>query len=112
VATSAIVFFAALLMPVGASAASPVLEFVLPSSSSLPVGFTEEGGPVLAELAGSETVVHCAGSNAKGEITAPRSTTSEYHFTGCVAQHEATVEAKCKSAGAGEEEIWTGPIVA
>jgi hypothetical protein len=58
-------------------------------------------------MAGFETLVHCSDSSGKGEITGPRSTVSEYRLTGCEAGGE-----KCKSAGAGEEEITTGPIAA
>jgi hypothetical protein len=100
-----------LLMPGSASAASPVLEFVTPGKS-LPVSFTSEGGPVLAELAGFETVVHCTGSSGQGQITGLRSTVSEYVFMGCVAMKGATFESTCNSAGAGPEEITTGPIAA
>jgi hypothetical protein len=108
-AASALIVLSALLMPGSASAASPVLEFVSPSSG-LPVSFTSEGGPVVAELAGFETVVHCAGSAGQGKITGPRSAVSEYQFTGCVAQLGSST--KCKSAGANAEEIRTGPIAA
>jgi len=110
-AASAVLVLVALLVPGSASAASPVLEFVTPGSS-LPVSFTTEGGPVVAELAGFETVVHCTGSTGQGKITGPHSTVSEYAFTGCVAQNGSTVEAKCNSEGANTEEIRTEPIAA
>ncbi len=110
-AASAIIALTALLAPAGASAASPVLEFVTPGGSS-PVSFTTEGGPVIAELAGFTKVVHCTGSTGDGEITGLRSTVSKYEFTGCVAQTGSTVEAECKSEGANPEEIRTGQIAA
>jgi hypothetical protein len=99
-----------MLMPAKASAASPVLELVAPGRS-LPVSFTTESGPVVAELAGFEMVVHCAASQGAGEITGPRSAVSHYEFTGCVARGPES-EAKCKSKGANPEEITTGPIAA
>jgi hypothetical protein len=98
---------ALLLVPAGASAASPVLEFVAPGHG-LPVSFTTESGEVTAQMAGFENLVHCTASSGKGEITGPRSTISEYRFTGCTADG-----ARCKSASAqNEEEITTGPIEA
>jgi len=103
----AVALFAAtslLLVPAGASAASPVLEFVVPGHS-LPVSFTTESGAVTAEMAGFETLVHCTAAHGEGEITGPRSTVSEYRLTGCTAGVP-----KCKSAGANAEEIKTGPI--
>jgi hypothetical protein len=89
---------ALLLVPAGASAASPVLEFVVPGHG-FPIAFTTASGAVTAQMAGFETLVHCTASSGKGEITGPRSTVSEYRFTGCTA-----AGAKCKSAGAEEEE--------
>jgi hypothetical protein len=97
---------ALLLVPAGASAASPVLEFVVPGHG-FPIAFTTASGAVTAQMAGFETLVHCTASSGKGEVTGPRSTVSEYRFTGCTA---AGGSAKCKSAGAGEEEIATGQI--
>lgn len=96
-------------VPAGASAASPVLEFVVPGHS-LPIGFTTESGSVLAQMAEFEPLVHCEASHGEGEITGPRSTVSNYTFTGCKTEHGAN--AKCKSTGANEEEIKTGPIYA
>jgi len=111
-AASATIVLAALLIPAGASAASPVLEFV-PHGGSLPVSFTTEGGPVIAELAGFSKVVHCTGSAGDGEITGPRTAVAKYEFTGCVAQTGSMVDAKCKSEGApNPEEIRTGLIAA
>ena len=104
---------ALLLVPAGASAAAaPVLEFVAPGHS-WPVSLTTESGPVTAEMAGSELVLECAESHGQGEITGPRSVVEKYQFTGCKA-HELgnpTLH-KCKSSGAQEEEIATGPIEA
>jgi hypothetical protein len=97
------------LAPAGAQAASPVLEFVTPGSS-LPVHFTTESRAVYAEMKGFEPLMHCAASTGEGTITGPRSTVSEYRFTGCVAQRGGLE--KCQSAGAHEEEITTGPIEA
>lgn len=100
-----------LLLPSAASAASPTLEYVTPGKS-LPVGFTVEGGPVIAELAGFETLVHCTAAHGEGEVTGPRSTVSHYAFTGCVTEQGPDGGAKCKSAGAEPEEIRAGPIEA
>ncbi len=103
---------AALFAPAGASAASPVLEFVVPGGS-LPVSFTNEGGEVIAEMEGLNTVVHCAKSHGEGKITGPRSTVSNYVFTGCVTEGGGAGGKKCKSADASnEEEITTGEIAA
>jgi hypothetical protein len=112
IAASATIVIAALLIPAGANAASPVLEFV-PPGGSFPVSFATEGGPVIAELAGFSKVVHCTGSAGEGEITGPRTAVAKYEFTGCVAQTGSMVEAKCKSEGApNPEEIRTGSIAA
>jgi hypothetical protein len=56
-------------------------------------------------MAGFAPLVHCTASHGEGEITGPRTTVSEYQLTGCTASGP-----KCKSAGANEEEIKTGPI--
>lgn len=88
-----------------ANAASPVLEFVAPSHG-LPVGFTTEGGPMTAEMAGFSSVVQCAASHGDGEITGPRSAVAEYRFTGCATKGGS----KCKSESAQEEEIVTGAV--
>jgi hypothetical protein len=108
-ATALIAAAALLGVPAGASAASPVLEFVVPGHS-LPVKFTTESGPLTAEMAGFTSLVHCTASSGEGEITGPRSTVSEYRFTGCVTEGGSNTE--CQSAGAGKEEIRTGPIEA
>ncbi|HXM86697.1 MAG TPA: hypothetical protein VN889_03595, partial [Solirubrobacteraceae bacterium] len=47
-------------------------------------------------------------SHGEGEVTGPRAAVAKYAFTGCVAGHGSGT--KCKSAGAAEEEIRTGPI--
>lgn len=106
-AVALIATVALLLVPAGASAASPALEFVVPGHS-LPISFTTEGGAVTAEMAGFESLVHCAASHGEGEITGPRSTVSKYQLTGCVTERGSSQ--KCKSTGAQEEEITTGPI--
>lgn len=90
--------------PACANAASPVLEFAAPGNG-FPVSFTADGGPVTAALAGFEPVVQCAGSHGEGEITGPRSTLSNYVFTGCEAQGGTHSGHECKSAGASAEEI-------
>jgi hypothetical protein len=105
-AVALVAAIALLLVPANASAASPVLEFVVPGHD-FPIAFTTASGAVTAQMAGFETLVHCTASSGKGEITGPRSTVSEYRFTGCTAGGSA----KCKSAGAEEEgEIATGQI--
>ncbi len=108
VAAIALIAAAALLLvPAGASAAaSPVLEFVVPGHP-FPVAFTVEGGPVSAEMAGFESLVHCTASHGEGEITGSRTAVAKYTFTGCTTEHP---QAKCHSASAGTEEIATGPI--
>jgi hypothetical protein len=98
-----------LLTPNAAIAASPVLEYRVPSVS-LPVSFTVEGGELTAEMAGFGSLVHCEGSHGEGEITGPRSTVSEYRFTGCTTEQGSHV--KCESAGEPEGEITTGQIEA
>jgi hypothetical protein len=108
IAASAILVLAALLLvPAGASAAEPVLEFVVPGHTP-PVGFTTEGGEVDAEMEGFESLVHCTASHGKGQITGPRTAVAEYQFTGCSTQRGS--HQKCKSTGANEEEIKTGSI--
>ncbi len=99
------------LVPAGASAASPVLEFVVPGDH-FPVGFTAAGGEVTAALSGFDTVVHCTGSNGSGEITGPRSTVSSYMLTGCETQGGSDGGQKCKSASASEGEITATAIKA
>jgi hypothetical protein len=96
---------ALLLVPAAANAASPILEFVVPGHG-FPIPFTTESGAVTAQMAGFESLVHCTASSGKGEITGPRSTVSEYRFTGCTAGGQ-----ECKSEEAqNEEEITTGQI--
>jgi hypothetical protein len=90
--------------PAPAMAASPVLEFVTPGSI-FPVGFSASGGPVSAALSGFDSVVDCSGSQGGGEITGPRSTLSDFEFTGCNAVGGTHNAQKCESAGAEEEEI-------
>jgi hypothetical protein len=105
VAAALIAAMALLLVPAGASAASPVLEFVAPGHS-LPVGFTTAGGAVTAE-GFSGAVMTCAHSSGQGEITGPRRAVAKYEFTEC-----KTGGQKCKSEGAAVEEIKTGSIEA
>ena len=110
---AALVAAAVLLgVPAGASAASPVLEFVVPGNT-FPVSLTTASGPVTAEMAGSELILECAESHGQGEITGPRSVVAKYQFTGCTAHELGNLTShKCKSSGAQEEEIATGPIEA
>jgi len=96
--------------PANAKAASPVLEFV--SASAFPIELTADGGAVTAELAGYDTVVQCTDSKGEGEIVGPRSTLSNYVFTGCETQGGTKGGAECKSEGAGAKEIQTGTIEA
>jgi hypothetical protein len=107
VAVSIVAIALLLVVPAGASATSPVLEFVVPGNH-LPVSFKTTSGPVTAEMANFANLVHCAASSGEGEITGPRSTVSKYTFTGCVTEGASTK--KCHSAGANEEEIKAGPI--
>jgi hypothetical protein len=99
------------VVPSSASATSPVLEFV-PSDGSFPIHFEAEGGEVTAAMTGFDTVVHCTGSEGEGEITGPRSTISNYFFTGCKTQGGSAGGAKCKTENANEEEITSGSIEA
>ena len=111
---SVVVLMAALapaVAPAGAKAASPVLEFVAPGTA-FPIGFTADGGSVTAELAGFDSVVHCSDSVGDGVITGPRSTISNYFFTGCVAQGGTHNDQECVSAGADPEEITAEAIAA
>jgi pyruvate/2-oxoglutarate dehydrogenase complex dihydrolipoamide acyltransferase (E2) component len=96
--------------PAHAKAASPVLEFVAPGTA-FPIGFTAEGGPVTAELAGFDSVVHCSDSVGDGVITGPRSTVSNYFFTGCVAQGGAHNDQECKSEGAANAKEITAEAI-
>ncbi len=98
-----------LFAPSAATAASSILEYEFPSGH-LPVSFTVASGETIAEMAEFEPVVHCAASQAEGEVTGPRSTVSKYSFTECATQRGA--HKKCKSTGANEEEITTGSIEA
>jgi hypothetical protein len=109
-AVALVAALALLLVPAGASAASPVLEFVVPGHS-LPISFTTASGPVTAEMAGSELVLECAESHGEGQITGPRSVVATYQFTGCKAHEPGKSLHKCKSSNV-EEEIATGPIEA
>jgi hypothetical protein len=112
-AAASIAALALAAAPAHASAASPVLEFV-PPGSSFPIPFAADGGAVTATLAEFDPIVHCSGSEGKGEITGPRSTLSSYVFTGCEAQEPGGLEdgQECKSAGANPKEIKTGTIAA
>jgi hypothetical protein len=94
--------------PTAASAASPVLEYAVPAGP--PVTFTVAGGELTAEMESLGSLLHCDGSTGRGEITGPRSTISEYTFTGCATERGSDVN--CESAGKPEGEITTGPIEA
>ncbi|HEU4392683.1 MAG TPA: hypothetical protein VFR04_03490 [Solirubrobacterales bacterium] len=92
------------VMPAHARAASPVLEFVAPGTP-FPIAFTADGGPVTAALTGFNTEVHCSDSEGEGAIVGPRSTLSDYVFTGCEAQNGDEDGTPCQSEGANAEEI-------
>jgi len=94
-----------------AKAASPVLEFVSPTSG-FPIGFTSDGGEVTAALTGYDTLVHCTDSDGEGNIIGPRSTLSQYVFTGCETQGGSAGGAQCQSEGADPKEIRTDTIEA
>lgn len=112
-AVAAIAALALAAAPACASAASPVLEFVSPGNP-FPIPFEADGGEVTARLADFDPIVHCSGSEGEGEITGPRSTLSNYVFTGCEAQDPGGPEDghACKSAGASAEEIRSETIEA
>ena len=102
-----IAVLALLLVPAGASAASPVLEFVVPGNA-FPVNLTTKGGGVTAE-GFSGAVMACAHSSGEGKITGAHKAEAEFVFTECHTKGGA----KCTSGGAaGEEEIKTGLIEA
>ncbi|MGH2833918.1 MAG: hypothetical protein ACRDK2_14175 [Solirubrobacteraceae bacterium] len=103
---------ALLLVPTGASAASPVLEFIAPGHSLSEVTVTTESGPVTAEMAGSELLLECAESHGEGKITGPRTVVAEYQFSKCEAHEPSKSNHECNSVGAQKEEITTGPIEA
>lgn len=107
----AIATVAPAIVPGHARAAAPVLEFATPGSV-FPVGFTASGGPVTAALNGFDSIVNCSGSHGEGKITGPRSTLSNFEFTGCRAQGGSENGQKCKSSGANEEEITAEAIEA
>jgi hypothetical protein len=97
------------VIPAQAKAASPVLEFV--PASAFPIDFTADGGAVTAVMANVNPVVHCAASHGEGEIVGPRSTLSEYVFTGCVA-NEGGSTVNCQSESINTGVIETGTIEA
>jgi hypothetical protein len=107
-AVALVAAMALLIVPAGASAASPVLEFVVPGNT-FPVNLTTEGGEVTAE-GFSGAVMTCAHSSGQGEITGPRRAIAKYEFTECKTASPGSQ--KCKSEGAGAEEIKTGPVEA
>ncbi len=102
--------FALAAAPANAKAASPVLEFA--SSASFPIAFEANGGEVTAETTGVVTKLRCAGSEGEGEIVGPRSTFSNYVFTGCEADGGPADGEACQSEGADPGEITTGTIEA
>lgn len=109
-AVALVATMALLLVPAGAAAVEPVLEFVVPENS-FPVAFTTEGGEVTAEMPDFASVVHCSASHGEGELTGPHSAVAKYVFTGCVTEHGSST--KCKSATTlNEGEITTGQIPA
>ncbi len=108
VAAALIATVAALAAPAGASAASPILEFLAPGHG-LPVSLTTEGGEVTAE-GFSGAIMTCAHSSGQGEITGPRRAVAKFEFTECKTGSPGSQ--KCKSEGAAAEEIKTGLIEA
>lgn len=98
------------VMPAHAKAASPVLEFVAPGTA-FPIEFSADGGEVTAVMANVVPVVQCTNSHGEGEIIGPRSTLSQYIFTGCVA-HEGGSTANCQSEPINTGVIETGTIEA
>jgi len=103
-AVASIAALALVSAPTQAKAASPVLEFVAPGTS-FPIGFTATGGPVTAALSGFATEVHCSDSEGDGQIIGPRSTVSDYVFTGCQGVGGSKNGTQCESEGANAEEI-------
>lgn len=100
--------------PARANAATPVLEYVSPGTSS-PVFFEALGGEVDARLGDFNRLVKCSGSEGWGEITGPRTTFSEYVFTGCVAKKidpPSEPDLTCTTDGAEAGEIWSEEIEA
>lgn len=110
-AAALIAFLAAAIGPAPATAASPVLEFVSPTSA-FPIGFTADGGEVTAALAGYDTVVHCTDSEGDGNVVGPRATLSQWVFEGCETQGGSAGGAQCQSEGADPKEIRTDTIEA
>lgn len=101
------------LAPARANAATPVLEYVAPGSSST-IPFNTLGGEVDAWMGDFDRLVECNGSHGSGEITGPRTTVSEYAFTGCVAEliGGGGSPVECKSELAGPNEIRSEEIEA
>jgi hypothetical protein len=87
-----------------------VLEFVAPGTD-FPIDFTADGGEVTAVMANVVPVVQCADSHGEGEVIGPRSTLSEWVFTGCVA-HEGGTTANCQSEPLNTGLIESGEIEA
>lgn len=104
-----VVLAALLVAAPPAVASTPAPEFVVPGHA-LPVAFSVEGGAVIAQLAGFETIVRCSGSHGEGQITGPHSTVSSYRFTGCETEGGSDGGRECKSVGAEPNEIVVGPI--
>lgn len=95
--------------PARANAATPVLEYVAPGSPS-PIFFEALGGEVDARLGDFDRLVKCSGSEGWGNITGPRTTVSEYEFTGCVAKKigpPSEPDLTCTTDGAEAGEIWS-----
>jgi hypothetical protein len=109
-AAALIAALALTVAPAQAKAASPVLEFVSPASA-FPIDFTADGGAVTAVMANVAPIVHCTGSHGEGEIIGPRSTLSEYVFTGCVAT-EGGSTVNCQSEPINTGVIESGTIEA
>jgi hypothetical protein len=112
-AVASVAALALAIVPAGASAANPVLEFVSPGNS-FPISFAADGGNVSARLGEFDRIVNCADSAGEGEITGPHTTLSSYVFTGCEAEEigGGGTNLKCTSPGAAEEELRSEEIEA
>lgn len=116
ISTFVVALFAALALtiaPAGAQAAPPVLEFASPGSS-FPIPFETEGANISARLDGYDKIVECGHAEGDGAVTGPRTTTSSYVFTGCIAETNPPggPAMDCSSEAAGPNEIVSKTIAA
>jgi hypothetical protein len=96
---------------VGASAASPVLEFQPGPLAAFPIEFEAEGGAVSAALSGFDTEVHCSESEGFGVITGPRTAISAYGFYGCETIGGSKGGQECESEDAEEAGEIATPLI-